>query len=61
MSMKVRALVGLSGPFGSQVAGSEFEIDNELVADLKERKLVEPLEAVKVVKPKPVGDGAAKE
>jgi hypothetical protein len=61
MSMKVRALVGLSGPFGNQAVGSEFDIDSDMAADLQEQKLVEPVDAVKVAKPKPGGEGAAKE
>jgi len=39
--MKVRALAGLSGPFGSKLAGDEFTVSADLGADLVQRKLAE--------------------
>jgi len=43
--MKVRALAGISGPFGSHSAGDEFEVAAALGKELIERKLVEAVTA----------------
>ena len=55
--MKVRALAGFSGPMGHKVSGDEFEVTNEVGAELVERRLVEAVEpdakAAKPTKPKP--------
>ena len=55
--MKVRALAGISGPMGQKVSGDEFEVADELGADLLKRGLVEAAEASvvapKTAKPKP--------
>ena len=55
--MKVRALAGISGPMGQKVLGDEFDVADELGADLLKRGLVEAAEpsavAPKTAKPKP--------
>jgi len=55
--MKVRALAGFSGPMGQKVRGDEFEVADEVGAELVERRLVEAVEpdakAAKTAKPKP--------
>ena len=55
--MKVRALAGISGPMGQKVRGDEFDVTDEVGADLLKRGLVEAGEpatvAPKTAKPKP--------
>jgi len=58
--MKVRALAGLSGPFGSKLSGDEFTVAADVGKDLIDRKLAEALTepAAKVDPPKTKGADA---
>jgi len=59
--MKVRALAGLSGPFGSKLSGDEFTVAADVGKDLIDRKLAEAVtEVAAKVDPKGKG-GDAKE
>ena len=55
--MKVRALAGLSGPFGSKLSGDEFTVAADVGKDLIDRKLAEAVTEAAVAKVDPKAKG----